>query len=268
MADDPPSFFVRNEFIIRRLHSLSGLIPVGAYMVVHLATNATVLDGPAAFQRNVYAIHSLGPLLPWLEWIFIFIPILFHALIGVAIIRGAVPNTRNYPYSANWRYTWQRITGVIAFLFIFQHVFHMHGWFHNSWWMQNVAQPFGGAEFDPRHAASSAGKALQGWAMGAWYVVGILACVYHLANGIWSMGITWGVWTTPRAQRRALIVCTFFGIALAAVGLGALGGMRDYGRGEEYEEAYQIETQMENQRIEAREIEPDDHNSSETAEDG
>ena len=39
---DGPSqpFLVRHEFAIRRLHSLSGLVPIGAYMVVHLVTNA------------------------------------------------------------------------------------------------------------------------------------------------------------------------------------------------------------------------------------
>ena len=259
MAETAPSFLARNEFVVRRLHSLSGLIPVGAYMVVHLLTNATVLDSPGAFQRSVYSIHSLGKLLPLVEWVFIFIPLLFHAIIGVAIIRGSVPNTRHYPYGANWRYTMQRITGVIALLFILQHVFQMHGWFHNSWWAQNLTEPFGGAQFRPYNAASSAGKALQGWAMATWYVIGILACVYHLANGIWTMGITWGVWVSQRAQNRALAVCTVFGIALAAVGLGALGGMRDYGQGEGYEEAQEIEDRMYRQKVESGEITPDPH---------
>ena len=62
------TFFARHDFLIRRLHSLSGLIPVGGYMVIHLMTNASVLESPAAFQKNVYTIHSLGSLLPWIEW--------------------------------------------------------------------------------------------------------------------------------------------------------------------------------------------------------
>jgi succinate dehydrogenase / fumarate reductase cytochrome b subunit len=262
VTEPAPSFLARNEFVIRRLHSLSGLIPVGAYMVIHLLTNATVLDGPAAFQRSVYAIHSLGRALPIVEWVFIFIPLLFHTIVGIAIIKGAVPNTRHYPYAANWRYTMQRITGVVAMLFIFQHVFQMHGWFHNAWWMQNVVEPLGGGEFKPYNAATSAGKALQGWAMGAWYVVGVLACVYHLANGIWTMGITWGVWVSQRAQNRALAVCTVFGIALAAVGLGALGGMRDYGYGDGFEEAQEIEDRMYRQKIDSAEITPAPHKRS------
>jgi succinate dehydrogenase / fumarate reductase cytochrome b subunit len=228
-------------------------------MVVHLLTNATVLDSPGAFQRNVYSIHSLGKLLPVVEWVFIFIPILFHAIVGVAIIRGAVPNTRNYPYRANWRYTLQRITGVIALLFIFQHVFQMHGWFHNEWWTTNIAERFGGAQFKAYNAPSTAGHALQGWAMLSWYVVGILACVFHLANGIWTMGITWGVWISERAQRRALVVCSIFGIALAAVGLGALGGMQDYGQGEQFEEAREVEDRMYREKVASGEITPDEH---------
>ena len=69
-----PSFLHRHEFLIRRLHSLSGLIPVGAFMTVHLLVNATVLDSPRTFQDKVYSIHGLGKLLPIVEWGFIFAP--------------------------------------------------------------------------------------------------------------------------------------------------------------------------------------------------
>jgi len=51
------------------------------------------------------------------------------------------------------------------------------------------------------------------------YAVGVLASVYHLANGIWTMGITWGVWTSPTAQRKAIAPCAVFGVALALLGM-------------------------------------------------
>jgi succinate dehydrogenase / fumarate reductase cytochrome b subunit len=259
MDQSPPSFLARHDFLIRRLHSLSGLIPVGAYMVVHLATNATVLDSPGAFQSYVYQIHKLGPLLPIVEWVFIFIPILFHAIIGVAIIAGAVPNTTSYPYEANWRYTMQRVTGMIAFVFIAYHVFHMHGWFHNERWLTEVAYPYGGAQFSPYSAASSAGLALQNTVVAAAYVVGMLACVFHLANGIWTMGITWGVWTSEAAQRRALWVCGVFGVLLGLVGLGAVGGMREVGHGESLQKAREVEDRMYQHRVESGEMLPNEH---------
>lgn len=219
-----PSFLARHEFLLRRLHSLSGLIPVGAYMCVHLLTNSTVLDSPATFQKAVYGIHGLGAALPVIEWGFIFIPILFHAIFGVIIIRGGLPNSGTYKYSSNIRYTLQRATGMIAFFFIVWHVFHMHGWLHTESW-EKMAHSVGGAQFKPYSAASTAASALQGsFIVPILYTIGILSCVFHLANGIWTFGITWGIWVTPAAQQRATIASVVFGVALAAVGMSALGG--------------------------------------------
>lgn len=226
MDSSRQSFLVRNDFLIRRLHSLCGLIPVGAYMVVHLIVNASVINGAATFQNNVLNIHKLGALLPLVEWTFIFIPILFHAIFGFVIIAGGMPNTHNYPYAANYRYTLQRATGVIAFFFIMLHVFHMHGWIHNESWLHYVVEPLGGGQFRPYNATSTAGEALQNVVVVVLYAVGITACVYHLANGLWTMGITWGVWTSPRAQRRASYVCGAFGLLLMGVSAAALFGMR------------------------------------------
>ena len=226
MDSSRQSFLVRNDFLIRRLHSLSGLIPVGAYMVLHLAVNASVVNGAATFQNSVLNIHKFGSLLPVLEWTFIFIPILFHAIFGFVIIAGGLPNTHNYPYAANYRYTLQRATGVIAFFFIMLHVFHMHGWIHNESWLHYVVEPMGGGQFRPYNATSTAGAALQNGVIVILYAIGVTACVYHLANGIWTMGITWGVWTSPRAQRRASYVCGVIGLLLMVVSAAALFGMR------------------------------------------
>lgn len=261
MDEVPSSFLARHEFLIRRLHSLSGLIPVGAYMVVHLLTNASMLNGPATFQKAVYQIHSLDALLPVVEWVFIFIPILFHAIIGVVIIRGGLPNSGTYQYQKNVRYTLQRATGMIAFAFILWHVFHMHGWFHFEGWLENVAKPLAGAQFKPFNAASTGGAAMQqaGVLIPILYAVGVLSCVYHLANGIWTMGITWGVWTTPAAQRRADKVCLAVGLLIAAVGLGAIGGFWQA----DVDEAREIEQQMYQAKIKSHEIKPNPHKVAE-----
>ena len=127
------SFLQRHEFWIRRLHSLSGLIPVGAFMVVHLAANASIMNGASAFQNIVYQIHSLGDAILIVEWLFIFLPILFHALLGFVFIFGGHNNTNHYPYRSNFRYRLQRMTGIIAFFFILYHVLHMNGVIHIEW---------------------------------------------------------------------------------------------------------------------------------------
>jgi succinate dehydrogenase / fumarate reductase, cytochrome b subunit len=227
MMPDLASIFGRHEFIVRRVHSLLGLIPVGAFLMVHVATNVTILDGPKTFQARVDQIHSLGPsTLLGVEWGFIFLPILFHGLVGLAIVARGHRNVWHYPHAENFRYTLQRWSGVIAFVFIIWHVFHTRGWFLSEWWMEHVTRPLGGGTFDAEHAAATAAAAIQAvrWIAVA-YAVGTLASVYHLANGVWTMGITWGLWTSPRAQRWATWVCALGGVAMALVGMAALVGL-------------------------------------------
>lgn len=260
MAEVGSSIFERHEFLIRRLHSLTGLI-FGGYVVIHLLTNASVLGGAAMFQKNVLAIHGFGPLLPVLEWTFIFLPILFHAVVGILLLFEMIPNTRNYPWEGNWRYTLQRTTAVILVLFIAWHVFHMHGWFHFDWWLRAI-EPMGGHKFRPYNAASSAGLALQNGVVALFYGIGVAAGVFHFCNGIWTAGITWGIWTRPMAQRRALGLCAVVGILMLAVGMGALVGMRKYGAGEEYAQAIATEDRMYQAAVEGGAIAPNEHKRS------
>ena len=255
MSASSPGFFLKHEFLIRRLHSLSGLIPVGAYMTVHLLVNASLLNGAGSFQTNVNQIHSLGKLLPAVEWLFIFFPILFHAVVGVWIIRTGKSNQDRYRYVSNWRYTLQRWSGVIAIFFIFFHVFHLHGWFHNEWWLKTVAEPLGMAQFRPYSAASTLATALSGFVWPVFYVIGIVACVFHLANGIWTMGITWGVWTSPAGQQRASYACGVGGVLLLLVGLSALVGALQI----DVTEARDVEDRMYNARVAEGEIMADPH---------
>lgn len=252
------SFLARHDFLLRRLHSLSGLIPVGAYMVVHLLTNASVLNSVQTFQNSVYAIHSLGKVLWIVEWVFIFIPILFHAIFGVFLIRQAQPNHSTYRYTNNVRYSLQRATGMIAFAFIVWHVFHMHGWFHFAAWAE-MAESLNGARFRPYNAASTAGAALQGSIIvQILYAVGVLSCVFHLANGIWTLGITWGLWVTPAAMRWANYLSAGFGILLAIVAISAQYGMMTVN----VPEAEKIEDRMYEARVASGLVVPDEHKRS------
>jgi succinate dehydrogenase / fumarate reductase cytochrome b subunit len=228
LANDNPSFLSRNQFLFYRLFSLFGLIPVGAYMCVHLLTNVTVVNGALAFQKNVDVIHSLGVALPAVEWIFIFIPLIFHAVMGMIIVSSGSFNTASYPLTRNFRYTLQRATGMIAFVFILFHVLQLH----------HMGSVFGGGRFDAEHAASSTAIALSPAVIKALYIVGVLACVYHLANGIWTFGITWGIWTGKTAQTKASYACLAFGLALACVSVMTVGAFGNL----DTEKAKEIET--------------------------
>jgi succinate dehydrogenase / fumarate reductase cytochrome b subunit len=217
VAEKQASLTRTHFFLIRRLHSLSGVVPIGAYLTVHLLTNASVLDTHNApgelFQQNVDRIHSIGALLPFVEWGLIFIPLLFHALLGVAIWLGSEPNPKEYPFTANIRYTLQRTTGLIAFAFIFFHVGTL------KW---GIWTPF-----DKHDAYASTSAAIQkSWWVAPIYAIGTLCAVYHFANGVWTSLITWGVTVGRNAQRVSGYVCAAFGVALAVVGVGAIYGFR------------------------------------------
>jgi succinate dehydrogenase / fumarate reductase cytochrome b subunit len=72
------------------------------------------------------------------------------------------------------------------------------------------------------------------------------------------MGITWGVWISPAAQKRASYVCAAGGMLLLIVGLSALvSAMRI-----DPNEARAIEDAIYNARVSAREIEPNEHKRS------
>ena len=113
------------SFLLRRLHSLSGIIPVGAFLTEHiLLSNATAIGGPDAYAKAGRVSGGL-PLVFFLELFGIWLPIAFHALYGFYIWFRGDGNTVTYPWSGNWMYTAQRWTGGIAFAYIVWHTYTM-----------------------------------------------------------------------------------------------------------------------------------------------
>src|SRR4051794_27416436 len=189
----------RYHFLLRRLHSLTGLV-FGGYLVVHLIINATLIQGGHGehdvYQNQVNKIHSL-PFLWAVEWAFIFLPIIFHTVYGIWITLTGQPNVTAYGYAKNWFYTLQRISAIIIVLFMIFHVFGMRGMFG-----QTLA-------FNPERATASAAVHFHSsWLV--WlliYPIGIIASCYHLANGFWTAAITWGLTVSNGAQRRFGFAC-------------------------------------------------------------
>src|SRR5258707_1834827 len=72
------------SFLLRRLHSLSGIIPVGAFLLEHFISNAFATNGPKAYADQVKFLTGL-PFVPILETVGIYIPLLYHALYGFYI---------------------------------------------------------------------------------------------------------------------------------------------------------------------------------------
>src|SRR5436853_6354197 len=80
------------EFLLRRLHSLSGIVPVGAFLFEHIVvSNGTAINGPTAYAHQVRFLGSL-PFVFFLELFGIWLPIAFHGGYGVWIWLKAKPN--------------------------------------------------------------------------------------------------------------------------------------------------------------------------------
>ena len=68
------------SFVLRRLHSLSGIVPIGAFLIEHFISNSEATKGVQAYNDQVKFLTSL-PFVHVLEWVFIFLPLLYHCLL-------------------------------------------------------------------------------------------------------------------------------------------------------------------------------------------
>ena len=189
MEDQGQNGVDRSRFILRRLHSLSGIVPIGVYLVFHIMlANASVLGGPDRFDAAVEAIGVLPPpILLAIEVLAIYLPLLFHSLYGfVRLGESELSNPLRNDYLGAYLYTLQRITGVIAFFFIGWHVYTTRFQYY-----------FAGAEIDYAMMRGIMTDPVRF----SIFLVGTAASVFHFTNGIWTFAITWGLTVGRRAQR-------------------------------------------------------------------
>lgn len=211
------------HFLLRRLHSLSGIVPVGVFVIFHLFTNMQLAFG--TFQHEVEWIHSLPALL--IIEVVLWASIGFHAALGlVYTFVGTKPNANKYGYFDNWRYSLQRLSGIIALIFIFFHIatlrwrWEIFGWFTPFY----VEGPNG----EPLATATTAAALQHAWWVVLLYFVGVLAVIYHWSNGLWTAAITWGLTISEKAQNRWKGVCAVLGIALTVFFAAAMYGALTY----------------------------------------
>lgn len=204
--------FRRNHFFWRRLHSLTGVIPVGGFLVYHLYVNFLAFaKGPAVYTEYAAAIGNI-PLVQLIEIFVIILPLYFHALYGIYIAMDARYSNVSYPYGRHWAFFWQRITGLITLAFVTQHLFHFR--------FQKLLGAFAVPTFEIVQ------KGLANPFMRGWYAIGTIAAAYHLANGLYTFCITWGITVGPRSQRVTSLITNAAFVGISALGLFALAAFR------------------------------------------
>ncbi|MFY9645148.1 MAG: succinate dehydrogenase [Terriglobales bacterium] len=194
------------SFLLRRLHSLSGVVPIGAFLLEHFISNAEAFKGPLAYGKQVEFLNSL-PGVFLLELCFIWLPILYHGLYGIYIWYRGDSNLADYPWQGNWLYTSQRWTGIIALAYMVQHTYFLR--FTGVHLATHPMQSFAKVQTEFQHL----------W-MIVFYAVGIIAASWHFSYGLWLFAAKWGITVGERARHRFGYIC--FALALGLILLGAV----------------------------------------------
>lgn len=188
------------SYLLRKLHSLTGVVPVGAFLAEHFWSNSSALVSAEKYNQVSQDLQTIQ-FRVFVEWAFIFLPILYHGIYGVYIWWRGESNVSQYPWVKNWLYTLQRYTGLIALVYIGWHVYTQR-------WLT--------------HGMSTYGEVAQQmaipWAF-AFMIVGVLASSFHLGVGIWNFLCKWGLAATARAQRAAGQLGAAIGLVFSVVGI-------------------------------------------------
>ena len=204
-----------STFLLRKLHQLTGIVPLGAFFAVHMYTNSTAMSGPEVFNEHVGDIHHM-PYLIFIEIFGIFIPLLFHSIYGVLISAESKPNVMSYSYGRNWFYLFQRITGIFLFVFLLFHILNLR--FGLIPGLESYGDPVAG-NADRAFAIVSA--EFQNLGILLFYILGVVATAWHLAYGIWLFVVDWGLVIGEKAQKYTLYACLLLALFLAGVGINA-----------------------------------------------
>ena len=198
----------RRRFVLRRLHSLSGVFPIGAYLVAHIfLENSFVLSGPQRFELLVRLIGTIpAPVLLAGEVLFIWAPLLFHGLYGfVRVAEAELDNPLRTDQLGAYLYTLQRVSGVVAFVFVGWHV-----------WTTRMQFYF----YDAEITYAFMHRIVSDPVRFTFFLIGVLAAVFHFTNGLWTFCVTWGITVGEQAQRFArnaslVLFVVMYGTAVA-----------------------------------------------------
>jgi succinate dehydrogenase (or fumarate reductase) cytochrome b subunit, b558 family len=202
-----------NTFILRKLHQITGIVPLGVFYFVHIYTNSTAMSGARVFNEHVQDIHNM-PYLLFIEILGIFVPLLYHSVYGIIISREARVNVGHYSYARNWFYLVQRISGVFLFFFL---TFHILNFRFGMIPGLNLTPVAGHADL----AFTIVSNEFHSDIIFFIYVLGVVATAWHLAYGIFLFAIDWGIVIGEKAQKVALYACIGFAVFLGAVGINA-----------------------------------------------
>jgi succinate dehydrogenase / fumarate reductase cytochrome b subunit len=193
------------------MHSLTGVFPVGLFLLWHLFANSYALHGPAAFNGIAGSLASL-PYVQLIELFGIGLPILFHMTVGLILITTGQVNLGRFRYPANWAYVLQRLTGLVLAAYVIYH----------TWTTRLSPEVLSG---DQDLFQLMVVRLANPWLF-AFYALGVVCAAWHFANGLFGFSIHWGLATGRRSQRAVARFGYVLFVVLSLVGVNSLLAFR------------------------------------------
>jgi succinate dehydrogenase / fumarate reductase, cytochrome b subunit len=207
-------------WVAKKIHSFVGVVPLGVYLVLHLTRNVSSLAGPEAFDAAVRNTWTQPINYLWVV-LLVYLPLAFHSLYGIKLMMESEKTSVFKHFNLeNVRYFFQRLSGLGVLGFLCAHIFLTRVHVSMGWLQDANTNPDGQATY--AYFATHMWDFAKGTVVV--YALGVLGTVYHLANGLSTFCISWGITTGKKSIKTAEIVALVFGLFLLALGYAAIVG--------------------------------------------
>jgi succinate dehydrogenase / fumarate reductase cytochrome b subunit len=194
-------------FLRARLGSLLAFVPLGVWSVAHLWNNLAAFDGPEAWAHAVTEYPH--PVAQLVTGIVVLVPLALHTAWGVRRMATSRPNNLRYATYANLRYLLQRLSALGLLLFLGAHL-----------WLAMLqprlttghAEPYSSLAHEMHFHTPTL----------VVYLFGTLGLAYHLANGLHTQMMAWGIVSSRRALKKVDALALLAFVVLLAMGWGAI----------------------------------------------
>jgi succinate dehydrogenase / fumarate reductase cytochrome b subunit len=201
-------------FVRDRMGSLLAVVPLGVWTVAHLWHNLSAFKGAAAWQADVTEYGH--PIAFFASSLVALLPLGLHTVWGIGRLFSMRPNTVKYRFYGNLKYTLQRLSAVGILLFLGAHI-----------WLAMLhprittgrPEPWADITHEMHHHMPTL----------AVYVLGTLGVAYHLANGLHTFTMGWGIVSSRRALRRLEVATVAFFLVLLGMSWGVIYALWDAG---------------------------------------
>ena len=205
---------IDRSFLRDRMGSLLAVVPLSVWTIDHLWNNLSAFKSGAAWQA---AVTDHGhPFAFFAVSVVALLPLVLHTVWGIGRLFSTRPNNVRYKTFSNLKYALQRLSAIGVMGFLGAHI-----------WLAMLhprittgkPEPFADITQQMHHHLPTL----------AVYLLGTLGVAYHLANGLHSFTMGWGIVTSRRALKKLDIGVILLFLVLLGISWGAVYALWEAG---------------------------------------